>query len=75
MVHLGIACPDIDRPSQSLIDWVEDDLVTGPSWYVEDGGVTPPAAPGLGVELDREALGRYAEHYRKHGEYTYFDAA
>lgn len=73
MVHAGISCPDVNRASQSLIDYVEDDLITGPMWLVKDGGVVPPSRPGLGVELDREALNRYAELYRAQGEMTYFD--
>jgi len=54
---------------------LRDDLVTGPAWYVTDGGVVPPERPGLGVELDRGALDRYAEAFREKGELTYFDAA
>ena len=59
MCHLGIARPELDRPAQALIDWVEDDLITGEPWLVRDGGVCPPELPGLGVELDRPALARY----------------
>jgi glucarate dehydratase len=73
MVHAGVACPDLTRPSQCLIDYVEDDLTTGPMWLLRDGGVVPGDLPGLGVELDREALERYAELYRTQGEMTYFD--
>ena len=75
MVHIGIACPDIDRASQVLIDWVDDDLVTGPTWDVQKGGVVPPERAGLGVERDRDAFGRYAEVFHEKGEFTYFDAA
>ena len=60
MCHLGMALPDLERPSQALIDWVEDDLVLGEIWLVRDGGVRPPETPGKGVELDRDALARYA---------------
>ncbi len=60
MCHLGLARPELDRPSQALINWVEDDLVLGEPWLVRDGGVRPPDVPGLGVELDRAALARYA---------------
>jgi glucarate dehydratase len=73
MVHVGIACPDLMRASQSLIDYVEDDLILGPMWLLQQGGVIPPDKPGLGVELDREALARYAELFRKKGDLTYFD--
>ncbi len=57
--HLGIACLALDRPNQALIDWIEDDLIEGERWRVEDGGVRPPNIPGLGVALDRNALERY----------------
>ena len=60
MCHLGVARPELDRPSQALIDWIEDDLVLGETWLVRDGGARPPELPGLGVELDRSALARYA---------------
>ena len=59
MCHLGVARPELDRPSQALIDWVEDDLVLGDTWLVTEGGVRPPETPGLGVELDRAAMKRY----------------
>lgn len=58
--HLGVSVPQLRRPSQALIDWVEDDVVLGETWLVRDGGVCPPDLPGLGVELDRQALARYA---------------
>ena len=59
MCHLGIARPELDRPAQALINWVEDDLIAGDPWLVRHGGVRPPELPGLGVELDRPALARY----------------
>lgn len=59
MCHLGVAAPALARPAQCLIDLVSDDLVQGETWLVRDGGVRPPDRPGLGVELDREALERY----------------
>lgn len=60
MVHVGLARPELERPAQTLINWVADDLVLGPTWVVRDGGVRPPDAPGWGIELDRDALRRYA---------------
>ena len=59
MCHLGMAFPDLERPSQTLIDWMTDDLILGEPWLLSDGGVRPPEKPGLGVELDREAVARY----------------
>jgi glucarate dehydratase len=73
MVHVGISCPDINRASQSLIDYVEDDLIEGPKWQLTNGGVVPANRPGLGVELDRAALQKYSELFKEKGEWTYFD--
>lgn len=59
MCHLGIATPELSRPSQALMDFPEDDLIDGTPWRIADGGCRPPEAPGLGVTLDRDALSRY----------------
>jgi glucarate dehydratase len=74
MCHLGMACDALDRPSQSLIDWIEDDLIVGDPWLVRKGGVRPPDTPGLGIELDQAAFQHYAERYRTHGAFTRYDA-
>ena len=44
-----------------MIDWIEDDLVLGKRWQVRYGGVHPPDVPGLGVEIDKEAMERYVD--------------
>jgi glucarate dehydratase len=36
-----------------------------------DGKIALPTGPGLGVELDREKLQKYAEFFRKEGGYAY----
>lgn len=60
MCHLGMVRPELDRPAQALIHLAADDLITGDPWLLHKGGVRPPDLPGLGVELDREALRRFA---------------
>lgn len=59
MCHMGLAFEQLSRPSQSLYNWIGDDLIEGDAWRVREGGVTPPAKPGLGVELDRAAVEKY----------------
>jgi glucarate dehydratase len=73
LCHLGMALPELERPSQNLLNWCEDDLVLGPTWLTQDGGVRPPDVPGLGVELDQAALAHYAEFYNKRGAYSRYD--
>ena len=64
MVHLAAATPhlsytcDTHRPWQNGLDVV----VPGALRFV-DGAVPVPAGPGLGVELDRDALARMHEDY------------
>jgi glucarate dehydratase len=70
--HVGIACQTMDHPAQCLINWVEHPLTTE-RWEVRDGGVCPPDKPGLGVELDRDALKHYAENHLREGSYSYYD--
>lgn len=72
MMHLGLSHPALSRPAQSLIDLVEDDLIEGPVWSVRNGGVRPPERPGLGVELDRDALLLYHQQYLQQGEAVSF---
>lgn len=72
MVHLGISLPGLVRPAQSLIDLIEDDLVLGETWHVRSGGVVPPDVPGLGIELDRDAVRRCHRIFLEKGEIQAF---
>jgi glucarate dehydratase len=72
MVHLGISVPNLHRPAQALIDLMADDLVLGETWNVREGGVRPPERPGLGVDLDRDAVRRCHEAYLAEGEVQAF---
>ena len=74
LCHLGMACLELDRPAQSLINWVEDDIVLGEPWFVRDGGVRPPEKAGLGIELDKDAFEHYSDRYRTQGALTRYHA-
>ena len=63
------------RPAQSLMDLISDDLVLGEPWDVRQGAVRAPAAPGLGVALDRGALLACHALYRERGEVPAFPPA
>ena len=38
-----------------------DDVIAGGLVPIEEGAIAVPTGPGLGVELDRDRLARYAE--------------
>lgn len=73
--HVGMAAKEMTRPGQTLIDWIEHPLTQSAPWKVRDGGVAPPDRPGLGVELDRDALDHYHGRYLREGALTYYDRA
>jgi len=59
MCHMGVAFAAMDRPTQALFNWIEDDLIEEDDFAMLGGGVRPPDRPGLGVTLDQAALKRY----------------
>jgi len=69
MVHLAAATPQLDYACDTHWPWkdpAEDVIVPGALAFT-DGGVVVPTGPGLGVELDRDALARLHEQYLRCG--------
>ncbi len=69
MVHLAAATPNLDYACDTHWPWKEPDedvIVSGPLVF-RNGAVGVPTAPGLGVELDRDALARLHEQYLRSG--------
>jgi glucarate dehydratase len=77
MIHLAATLPQLTLASDTHYPWlVEDaDVIAGAKLPIRDGRMPLPAAPGLGVELDRDKLARAAETYRKCGMRRRDDAA
>ena len=65
MTHLGAAIPELIYACDTHYPWNPEDLIAGGKLGFEDGCQKVPSGPGLGVELDREALGRLHEQYNK----------
>lgn len=65
MVHLAAATPNLDYACDTHWPWkdpAEDVIVPGALSFA-DGAVGVPTEPGLGVELDRDALAGLHEQY------------
>ena len=68
MTHLAAATPNLRYACDTHYPWnKEDDVVQPGVLSFVDGAVPVPTTPGLGVELDRDALARLAENYRTCG--------
>jgi glucarate dehydratase len=71
-LHIAAANPYLDRPSQSLLRWTTDDVIVGGPFSPESGVVQVPTAPGLGVELDEDAVARGVERFSREGPYDFY---
>ena len=67
MVHLGAAIPDFTYALDTHYPWQSDEVIKGGRFKFEDGSVQVPTEPGLGIELDRDALAKLHQNYLKCG--------
>ena len=67
-IHVLASTPNFLYANQSYASFLADDIVAGasPMPYV-DGHLTVPQRPGIGVDLDPERFGRYADLYHREG--------
>lgn len=71
MLHLGAVLPSMPFAIDAHYHHLTDDVIVGGKMPYKDGKIAVPDKPGLGVELDRDKLGQYAELYRQLGGYPY----
>lgn len=63
--QVGATVPNLDDANQIMWQLLEEDLVESPDLRPVDGFLPVLKKPGYGFELDRDAVGRAAEVYRK----------
>jgi L-alanine-DL-glutamate epimerase-like enolase superfamily enzyme len=68
------AIPNLTLGNQVMHQLLADPLVVEPP-RLAGGRVGVPSGPGLGFELDLDAVERAHEHYRTHGPYRLVEAA
>ena len=66
--HVLAAMPSPQLGHQHFLTFLVHDLLAEEVEFV-DGNITVPTGPGLGIDLDREALERYEGVYEKYGEF------
>jgi len=71
MLHLGAVLPNMPFAIDAHYHQLTDDVIVGDKMEYKNGKIEVPNRPGLGVELDREKLNKYAELYKKLGGYQY----
>ena len=71
MLHLGAVVPNLAFKADAHYHHLVDDVIVGGLMPYVNGEITVPSGPGLGVTLDRERVGKYAEIYKSLGGYAY----
>ncbi len=63
MVHLAAAVPNLSYACDTHWPWKTEDVVAGTPFTFQGGSLAVPQGPGLGVDLDPDALARLHEQY------------
>jgi len=63
--HLGLCTANLTEGNQIMHQLLREDIVAAPDLTPVNGKIGAFAAPGIGVELDRDAVARAAERYAK----------
>lgn len=68
MVHFAATVPDMPYAYDTHQPWqADDEVIVGGKLPIVDGAVEVPRGPGLGVQLDTDALARLHERYQRCG--------
>ena len=67
MVHLAGATPNLTYACDTHWPWKTEEVVKAGVLEIRDGAVAVPTTPGLGVEIDDDALGALHEQYLRCG--------
>jgi len=67
MAHLAAATPNLTYACDTHYPWQSEELVVGGRMQFEEGALVVTDEPGLGIELDREALTMLHENYKACG--------
>lgn len=63
MTHLAASVPLLSYACDTHYPWQDDEVVQGGRMAFENGSLRVPTTPGLGVQLDRNALARLHDNY------------
>jgi glucarate dehydratase len=63
MVHLAAATPNLNYACDTHWPWKIQDVIAADTFIFREGSVAVPTGPGLGIELDEDALATLHELY------------
>lgn len=63
MAHLAAAIPNLTYACDTHYPWQSDEVIAGGKLQFDDGAIVVSNEPGLGIELDRDALAKLHQQY------------
>lgn len=69
-MHVMAASPNFPMANQAYPEYLSDDVCRGDLFRFQQGCLSILHEPGIGVELDRKKLEKYARVYEKEGEFS-----
>jgi len=63
MVHMAAAIPNLSYDLDTHYPWQSEEVIAGGRIEFDEGRVKVPTEPGLGIELDPEALNQLSDNY------------
>lgn len=73
ILHLAAATPNFILPNQTYYMYLTDDVLTNGMLAFENGCMSVPTGPGLGLELDRNRVRMYADAYKRKGGFSIYE--
>lgn len=67
MAHLAAATPNLTYACDTHYPWQSEEVIQGGRMQFDDGAIVVSDEPGLGIELDRQALAQLHEQYKACG--------
>jgi glucarate dehydratase len=64
MTHVAASVPNLTYACDTHYPWQEEEVIKGGRIRFDKGSVVVPTRPGLGVELDQDALAVLHEQYK-----------
>ena len=61
--HVARAIPNLDDGNQIMWQLLQDNIITAPDISPVEGRLSLPPAPGLGLDLDRDAVAKAHERF------------
>ena len=71
MLHLGAVLPNLVFTADAHYHHLRDDIIMGGLMKYSGGSIRAPDGPGLGIDLDRDRVAKYSEHFKEFGGYPY----